>query len=126
MNKMIVRVKMIAAQPQTFESSELAGMVASFKKVGMINPLILYRTEPGKESYLLVGGQKEYAAVIEANIKKVDAFVFEDLGEAKEICKIWGVDSLIQQPKKKVVKKVVKKVSKTTSFENWMDEQLGM
>jgi ParB family chromosome partitioning protein len=61
-----------AGQPrQYFDEQELAELAASIREHGLIEPLIVRRTQPGADRYELIAGERRWRAAQRAGLKEV-------------------------------------------------------
>jgi ParB family transcriptional regulator, chromosome partitioning protein len=61
-----------AGQPrQYFDEQELAELASSIKEHGLIEPLIVRRTQPGADRYELIAGERRWRAAQRAGLKEV-------------------------------------------------------
>ncbi|WP_159840988.1 ParB/RepB/Spo0J family partition protein [Nocardia sp. CY41] len=70
-------------QPRTvFEEDALAELVHSIREFGLMQPIVVRRTEPGVDRYQLVMGERRWRACQEAGLAAIPAIVRETADES--------------------------------------------
>lgn len=90
-------ISLLQNEESKLNKKELSEMTSSFEKLGLfLNPLILCRNGEEAQSYTLIGRKREYTVAKKTSVKLVNAFIFENMEDAKEACRSQKIEIEIE------------------------------